>query len=129
MQWNFGDIIDAIVPILPEGHLALVHGDREITWQEMSARTNNLARNLLANGAETGDKVGFYMRNRPEYSELLVACFRGRLTHVNVNYRYVADEVHYIFDNSDATVVVYGKEFRDNIEQLRPRLPKGEAMD
>ena len=29
MQWNFGDIIDAIVPILPEGHLALVHGDRE----------------------------------------------------------------------------------------------------
>ena len=64
------------------------------------------------------------MRNRPEYSELLVACFRGRLTHVNVNYRYVADEVHYIFDNSDATVVVYGKEFRDNIEQLRPRLPK-----
>ena len=23
MQWNFGDIIDSIVPILPEGHLAL----------------------------------------------------------------------------------------------------------
>ena len=124
MQWNFGDIIDAILPVLPEGHLALVHGDREITWAEMSARSNNLARNLRANGAETGDKVGFYMRNRPEYSELLVACFRGRLTHVNVNYRYVAEEVHYIFDNSDATVVVYGKEFRDNIEELRPRLPK-----
>ena len=124
MQWNFGDMLDAIVPVLPEGHLALVHGDREITWQEMSARSNNLARNLRANGAETGDKVGFYMRNRPEYSELLAACFRGRLVHVNVNYRYVADEVHYIFDNSDATVVVYGKEFRDNIEQLRPRLPK-----
>ena len=124
MQWNFGDIIDGIIPVLPEGHLALVHGDREITWKEMDARSNNLARNLRANGAETGDKVGFYMRNRPEYSELLVACFRGRLTHVNVNYRYVADEVHYIFENSDATVVVYGKEFRDNIEQLRPRLPK-----
>ena len=60
MQWNFGDIIDSIVPILPEGHLALVHGDREITWNEMSARTNNLARNLLANGAETGDKVVLY---------------------------------------------------------------------
>jgi fatty-acyl-CoA synthase len=123
MHWNFGDIIDAIVPALPEGHLALVHGDREITWQEMSHRSNNLARNLLANGATTGDKVGFYMRNRPEYSELLVGCFRARLTHVNVNYRYVADEVHYIFENSDATVVVYGKEFRDNIEILRPKLP------
>jgi len=38
MHWNFGDIIDAIVPVLPEGHLALVNGDREITWTDMSAR-------------------------------------------------------------------------------------------
>lgn len=124
MAWNFGDILDRIIPVMPQGHLALVHGDREITWQEMGERSNNLGRNLLAGGAKAGDKVGFYMRNRPEYMELLAACFRAQLTHVNVNYRYVADEVHYIFDNSDATIVVYGSEFRDNIEQLRPRLPK-----
>ena len=123
MAWNFGDILDTIIPVLPEGHLALVHGDREITWQEMDKRSNNLGRFMLENGATTGDKVGFYMRNRPEYMETLAACFRARLTHVNVNYRYVADEVHYIFDNSDAAVVVYGKEFRDNVEILRPRLP------
>ena len=124
MEWNFGDILDVIMPIMPEGHLALVHDHREITWQQLDARSNNLGRNLLAGGAKAGDKVGFYMRNRPEYMELLAACFRAQLTHVNVNYRYVADEVHYIFDNSDVTVVVYGHEFRDNIEQLRPRLPK-----
>ena len=124
MAWNFGDILDTIIPVLPEGHLALVHGDREITWQEMDKRSNNLGRFMLENGATTGDKVGFYMRNRPEYMETLAACFRARLTHVNVNYRYVADEVHYIFDNSDAAVVVYGKEFRDNVALLRPRLPK-----
>ena len=123
MAWNFGDILDTIIPVLPEGHLALVHGDREITWAEMSDRSNNLGRFMLENGATVGDKVGFYMRNRPEYMETLAACFRARLTHVNVNYRYVADEVHYIFDNSDAAVVVYGKEFRDNVAILRPRLP------
>ena len=124
MTWNFGDILDTIIPVLPQGHLALVHGAREITWQEMDQRSNNLGRYMLDNGANFGDKVGFYMRNRPEYMETLAACFRARLTHVNVNYRYVADEVHYIFDNSDASVVVYGKEFRDNVEILRPRLPK-----
>ena len=123
MAWNFGDILDTIIPVLPDNHLALVHGDREITWAQMSSRSNNLGRFMLENGADIGDKVGFYMRNRPEYMETLAACFRARLTHVNVNYRYVADEVHYIFDNSDAAVVVYGKEFRDNVEILRPRLP------
>jgi fatty-acyl-CoA synthase len=123
MKWNFGDILDTIIPLLPEGHPALIHGERMITWQELNTRSNNLARNMLQRGAKYGDKVGFYMRNRPEYMETLAACFRGRLTHVNVNYRYVADEVHYIFDNSDAAVVVYGAEFRDNVLELKERLP------
>jgi len=124
MAWNFGDIMDTLAGVVPGDHPALVHGDRVITWRDVDRRSNNIGRALLEGGAQPGDKVGFYMRNRPEYMELLAACFRARLTHVNVNYRYVADEVHYIFDNSDATVVVYGEEFRDNIEQLKDRLPK-----
>ncbi|MBE8190971.1 MAG: acyl-CoA synthetase, partial [Alphaproteobacteria bacterium] len=122
--WNFGDILDTIIPILPPEHPALIHGERVITWSEMDRRSNNLARALLARDIAYGDKVSFYMRNRPEYMETLAACFRGRLAHVNVNYRYIVDEVQYIFDNSDSTVVVYGQEFRDNILELRKRLDK-----
>ncbi|MDR3512927.1 MAG: acyl-CoA synthetase [Caulobacteraceae bacterium] len=124
MAWNFGDILDAIAPVLPPDAPALIHGERMITWGETTRRSNNLARALLARGAEPGDKVAFYMRNRPEYVETVAACFKARLTHVNVNYRYTADEVFYIFDNSDATVVVYGAEFRGIIEQLKDRLTK-----
>ena len=122
--WNFGDILDAITPLLPQGHPALIHGERVISWQDMATRSNNLARALHARGINKGDKVSFYMRNRPEYTETLAACFRGGLVHVNVNYRYVVDEVQYIFDNSDSTVVVYGKEFRDNVLELQRRLDK-----
>ena len=49
---------------------------------------------------------------------------QGRLTHVNVNYRYVDEELYYIFDNSDAKVVLYGSEFADNVAALKDRLPK-----
>src|SRR5690606_4660207 len=70
----------------------------------------------------------FYMRNRPEYVETLAACYKARLTHVNVNYRYKPDEVFYIFDNSDAQTVVYGSEFREVIEEIRPRLTKVETF-
>ena len=83
---------------------------------------------MLARGAKTGDKVAFYMRNRPEYIETLAACFKARLTHVNVNYRYTPDEVLYIFDNSDATVIVYGSEFRGVIAELQARLTKVQAV-
>ena len=122
--WNFGDIVDGVSAVIPPDAPALIHGDRVIRWGEATARSNRLARALLARGAVAGDKVAFYMHNRPEYTETLAACFKARLVHVNVNYRYTPDEVHYIFDNSDATTVVYGEEFRRNIEAIRPRLSK-----
>ena len=120
--WNFGDILDGVSAVMPAEAPALIHGDRVITWGETRRRTNNLARAILARGATAGDKVAFYMHNRPEYTETLAACFKSRLTHVNVNYRYTPDEVYYIFDNSDAQTVVYGAEFRGNIEAILPRL-------
>lgn len=122
-QWNYGEMLEAIEPRLDPNRPAFMHGDRVITWGEAAQRSNNLARALRTRGAKTGDKVAFYMRNRPEYCETLAATFKGSLIHVNVNYRYTADEVFYIFDNSDATVVVYGSEFRHNIEAIRDRLP------
>ena len=51
IDWNLGDILDAIEPAVPEDAPALIHGDRIISWPEMSKRSNNLARNLRAQGA------------------------------------------------------------------------------
>jgi acyl-CoA synthetase (AMP-forming)/AMP-acid ligase II len=122
--WNFGDILDAISPVLPADAPAFIHGERVIGWGEASRTSNNLARGLIARGAKPGDKLAIYMRNRPEYLLALAAAFKARLTHVNVNYRYTPEEVWYIFDNSDAQAVVYASEFRAAIEEIRPRLPK-----
>jgi len=124
MGWNFGDILDALPRVVAPDAPAFIHGDRVVTWGATTRRSNNLARAMLERGARPGDKVAFYMRNRPEYGEALDACFKARLTHVNVNYRYKPDEVFYIFDDSDAQTVIYGSEFRDTILQLRDRLSK-----
>jgi len=122
--FNFGDIVDAVADAVAPGTPAFVHGERAIAWREAKARMNNIARNLHTRGAAPGDKVAFYLRNGIEYGELTGACFLGRLTHVNVNYRYKPDEVAYIVDNSDATVVCYGREFRDTVAQIHNRLDK-----
>ncbi|HUO12757.1 MAG TPA: acyl-CoA synthetase [Caulobacteraceae bacterium] len=124
MGWNFGDILDAIAPVLPPDAPAFMHGERVITWDEATKATNNLARALVARGGQPLDKIAIYMRNRPEYLMAVAAGFKARMTHVNVNYRYTPEEVWYIFDNSDAQAVVYASEFRDAVTEIRPRLPK-----
>src|SRR5580704_6967603 len=124
MSFNFGDIVDAIAPNVRPDAPAFVHGERRIAWGDAYKRMNNIARNLHKRGAAPGDKVAFYMRNGTEYGELTGASFLGRLVHVNVNYRYKPEEVHYIIDNSDATVLVYAREFRDAIAQIHNQLAK-----
>ncbi|MEM5516594.1 acyl-CoA synthetase [Henriciella sp. AS95] len=125
--FNLGDMLDAVGRELGPDDPALIHGDRVISWPEMTSRSNNVARHLRAHGIETGDKAGFYLRNQPEYMEALAACFKARFTHVNVNYRYLDDELTYIFDNSDSAVVFFDREFRENVERVRAKLPKVKA--
>ncbi|MBV1885552.1 MAG: acyl-CoA synthetase [Parvibaculaceae bacterium] len=124
MGWNFGDLLDLIGPEMPDDAPAFVHGDRVITWPQTTARSNNLAAALIKNGAQPGDKVAFYLRNGPEYMETMAACFKARLTHVNINYRYNAQEVYYILDNADAQTIVYSSDFKDIIAELKPQLTK-----
>lgn len=121
--WNFGDILDELGRYMSADQPALIQGNRTISWPEMTRRSNNLARALRARGAGTGDKVSFYMRNCPEYMEAAAACFKARLTHVNINYRYLDDELVYIFDNSDSIAAVYDPAFRESVERVRDRLP------
>jgi fatty-acyl-CoA synthase len=127
-RWNYGDILDGLDAGFPADAPALIQGERTICWGELGRRTNNLARALLEAGLEPGDKVALYLRNEPAYVEGLAACFKMRGVHVNVNFRYLDDELHYILDNSDAAALIYGEEFRANVESLRPRLPGLKAL-
>ncbi|HKI75449.1 MAG TPA: acyl-CoA synthetase [Pseudomonadales bacterium] len=124
MTWNYADIYEAVADVLPDDAPALIHKDTVTTWKELEYRANNLARSLLDAGLGYGDKVGFYLRNHSAYMEMLFATFKARLSHVNVNYRYIEDELWYILDNSDSRAVLFDAEFREQARALMPRLPE-----
>src|SRR5262245_54372901 len=123
MQWSFGDLFDLVGETVPE-RLAVAHGPSGVarTWREVSARTNALARHLQRLH-RPGDKLAVYSFNRPEFVESLIGAMKARLVPVNVNYRYLEDELVYLFDNSDATAVVYEAAFADRVAKIRDRLP------
>ena len=128
MTWNFGDLLEALDGRFPGDAPAVIHGAQTVSWRDFGRRSNALAAVLRDAGVGPGDKVAFYMRNRPAYMETLAACFKGRLVHVNVNYRYLDDELLYILDNSDAAAVVFSDEFAERVAHVRGRLPKVRAF-
>jgi len=62
-----------------------------------------------AAGTAEGDKVGLYLYNSNEYSEGVYATFKMRAVPVNVNYRYLEDELAYLIDNSDAEALIVNR--------------------
>lgn len=123
MEGNFANILEAIAAVVPD-RAALIHDDQVVTWSALDSRSNALARRLLAEGAQVGDKLAIYSTNRPEWLEAVVAAFKARLVPVNVNYRYAEEELAYLLDNSDAVAIVYEQGYADNLEKLLPSLPK-----
>lgn len=120
---NFGDLLEKVADAIPE-RPAIVHGNHTVSWREFDERSNRLAHHLVDMGLKPGSKVAFYLRNTPAYLELFSACTKARLTHANVNYRYVDHELFHVLDNSDAEAVVYDAEFQPQIDALAPRLEK-----
>ncbi|MDO9488222.1 MAG: AMP-binding protein, partial [Sphingomonadaceae bacterium] len=122
-SWSFGRVFSAVASAVPLDAPALIHGDRVIAWGDLERRSNALAQAFIAAGAVPGDKIAHLMRNSPAYLETTVAGFKARLVHVNVNYRYTGEELLYILDNSDSSVVVFDGDFAEVIDGIRGRLP------
>jgi 3-oxocholest-4-en-26-oate---CoA ligase len=124
--WNYADIWESIAAAVPD-RPAQIQGERVLTWSQFDRRADALAAALLDAGLERQAKVAAYLFNAPEYLETYFAAFKAGLVPVNTNYRYVADELIYLFDNADAEAVVFHAAFAPTVEQIRSRLPKVKA--
>jgi acyl-CoA synthetase (AMP-forming)/AMP-acid ligase II len=121
-DWNFADVWELVADTIPDA-LALIHGDRTVTWASFERRADAVARAFLDLGVEHQDKVAHYLYNCPEYLESTFAIFKAGLVPVNTNYRYTEDELVYLWENADAAVVIFHGTFVDRIEGLRHRVP------
>ena len=124
MAISYADVFDAVADAVQPQDAAIICDGATLPWSEFAARTNAFARSLIGRGLKPGAKVAQYMRNGPGYPIAFVGAFKARMAPVNVNYRYGPDELHYLFDNSDAEVVVFDAEFADAVRVLKPRLPR-----
>jgi fatty-acyl-CoA synthase len=121
--WNFADVWELIADTIPDAP-ALTHAGTRRTWAEFDRRADGVARTLLDNGAQRQDKVAQYLYNCSEYLESVFATFKAGLAPVNTNYRYVDDELVYLWDNADVVAVVFHGTFTDRIAGLRDRVPR-----
>lgn len=121
-HFNIADLFEMVADKVPTRD-ALVCGDQRATYAELDQRANRLAHYLAEQGVKAGDHVGLYMYNCNEYLEGMMACFKIRAVPINVNYRYVQEELLYIFDNADMVACIHHQEFSPHIAEVKDSAP------
>ena len=122
MALNIADLFEHAVDVFPE-RIAVACGDSEVTYRQLEERANRLAHHLAAIGVQPGDHVGLYARNSIEAAETLIASCKLRAAAVNINYRYVENELRYMFADSDLAALVYDRQFAPRVAAVAPSAP------
>ncbi|MFF0433995.1 acyl-CoA synthetase [Streptomyces sp. NPDC004327] len=130
MEYNLADLFESVVDAVPDRE-ALVYVDhpgtgaeRRLTYAALDAAANRLAHHLIDAGLRPGEHLGLHLYNGVEYLQTVLACLKARLVPVNVNYRYVEEELVYLYRDADLAALVFDGEFTERVAAALPQTEK-----
>src|SRR5437763_16650436 len=126
--FNIADLFECVADTVPERE-AVVCGDRRLTYRELDERATRLAHALQTElGIKPGDHVGLQLYDSAEHVEAMVACYKARAVPINVNWRYVADELRRVLEDAGARALFHEPELTPVIEPAVAHNEQYEAL-
>ncbi|WP_406002542.1 acyl-CoA synthetase [Streptomyces sp. NBC_00829] len=130
MEYNLADLFESVVDVVPDRE-ALVYIDhpgtgaeRRLTYAELDAAANRVAHHLIDSGIRPGEHLGLHLYNGIEYLQTVLGCLKARVVPVNVNYRYVEEELVYLYRDADLAALVFDAEFSERVAAALPKTDK-----
>jgi fatty-acyl-CoA synthase len=97
--------------------LALIDERGTLTFAEVHARTNALARGFAASGIGEGDGVAIMCRNHRGFVEATVACSKLGATALYLNTAFAGPQITDVLAREQAKAVVYDEDFENLIAE------------
>ena len=130
MEYNLADLFESVVDVVPDRE-ALVYIDhpgtgaeRRLSYAGLDAAANRVAHHLIDSGLKPGEHLGLHLYNGIEYLQTVLGCLKARIVPVNVNYRYVEEELVYLYRDADLAALVFDAEFTERVAAALPKTEK-----
>ena len=120
MALNIADLFEHAVDAAPDNRAVMI-GDRVVTYAELETEANKLAHFLSSRGVGHGDHVGIYAKNSIEHVVAVLAIVKIRAVNINVNYRYVENELNYLFDNAEMVALIHERSYAPLVAACAPK--------
>ncbi len=114
---NLADVLEAMADAIPE-RIAIASLERDYTYAELDERASRFANVLLELGVQPGDHIAVHSHNRMAWVDAFYGAFKARAVPININYKYLKDELQYLYSNSDAVLAIVGPEYVDAVKEL-----------
>jgi len=124
---HFASAWELVADTVPDSE-AVIQGDRRLTWRDYEAAASRFAGAIEAAGVGSGSKVSLYLWNCPEYLIAHFGTFKNECCPINVNYRYLDDELVYLVENSDSEILVFHSSLGDRVARVMDKLPNVKAF-
>jgi acyl-CoA synthetase (AMP-forming)/AMP-acid ligase II len=135
MGFTLAETTEAIADAIPERE-AIVSPTRRLSWRDLQLRSRRLAHLLVQAGLgchrerdrlapwESGqDHLALYLYNGHEYLEGMLGASKARVAPFNVNYRYVEEELRYLFTDARPRAIVFHSCFAPLLGRVLHHLP------
>lgn len=122
-QLTFADVLETAAKVRGDAP-AISHQGKTRSWADLNRRATNLGAHFLEKGLSPQGKVAIYTYNHMAYNETVFAIAKAGGTHVNVNYRYMEEELQYLLENADTEFVIVHEDFIDRLAKVLGGLPK-----
>jgi fatty-acyl-CoA synthase len=101
LELTIGDLLERTANSWPERPAVVSrHQERRLSWAELSAEADRVARGLWALGVRRGDRVGLWSTNCAEWVVMHMGCARAGAALVNVNPAYRSHELQFTLTRS-----------------------------
>ncbi|BCJ41200.1 acyl-CoA synthetase [Actinoplanes ianthinogenes] len=127
MAANIADLFEHAVDAFAD-RIAVCFGEQEISYAELEQRANRLAHFLQDRGVRPGDRVGLYAGNSIEAVVAMIAIYKLRAAMVNVNFRYVENELQFLFADAGLAALVHDRRFAPRVAAVIKELPEVRAV-
>ncbi|MFY0512782.1 acyl-CoA synthetase [Streptomyces anulatus] len=129
MEYNLADLFESVVDAVPDREALLyvdhpgTGAERRLTYTELDAAANRIAHHLIDAGIRPGEHLGLHLYNGVEYLQTVLGALKARIVPVNVNYRYVEEELVYLYRDADLAALVFDGEFDERVAAAAPQAP------
>ncbi|MGW3584811.1 acyl-CoA synthetase [Streptomyces rubiginosohelvolus] len=129
MEYNLADLFESVVDAVPDREALLyvdhpgTGAERRLTYAELDAAANRIAHHLIDAGIRPGEHLGLHLYNGVEYLQTALGALKARIVPVNVNYRYVEEELAYLYRDADLAALVFDGEFDERVAAAAPQAP------